>query len=512
MVQRPSHPVRPLAAAVASLALAALAAAAPAARAPRPEGAAELRTFELANGIPVLFVAAPDAQRVRGQLLFRAGSLYEPADRPGLVELLADVLRRGGSSGASGADLDAWLDEHEAELAIRHDLDALRFELACRADDLEGLLQRIGDLLALPTYTDATVAAGRARVEAAIAEREADPGYLAAACAARIAHGIDSPFAPWVEPDDLKAIDADDLRAFHAANLGANRALVGVTGSVARDELQRRLESALGELDTVSPAPPQEPPVVFCPFRTRIYLLDAPGASETALHVGSPGFTQDSRLAAPAELWSWMMSGSGERSRAARAFADVEGLRGDVEIGYTTGWNRMGSLRATCRAANDEVGTVLEELFGVLETARLEEPTREEVLLARSDWLTREQELAADPEHVLEHAVEAAFHGYPSDHRETLRAEVGAQTERTVHDTVQANLLVRRLMVVASSGMPSRGRRRLEVALWAWPCPWSRPRKTTAWTGGARRASGCSSIGVFTRKVGESGTESAITA
>ena len=98
---------------IGSLALGCSGAPEPAAPMPPPP------TRALVGGARLLVLELPDLDRLEGTVRFHAGSVHEPRDQVGLLEVLVDALYYGGPMQRSGAELQERLAERGAALTVQ---------------------------------------------------------------------------------------------------------------------------------------------------------------------------------------------------------------------------------------------------------------------------------------------------------------------------------------------------------------------------------------------------------
>src|ERR1700704_92343 len=66
--------------------------------------------FTLSNGMRVLLLEDHELPLIRGLALIRTGNLFDPADKHGLSQIMADVLRSGGTRSKTGDQIDEELE------------------------------------------------------------------------------------------------------------------------------------------------------------------------------------------------------------------------------------------------------------------------------------------------------------------------------------------------------------------------------------------------------------------
>jgi len=398
-------------------------------------------------GARLLVLEDHELPLVDGVLRFHAGSIHEDADHAGLVRLLADALREGGSEQNSGTTLDTWLDAHAAEIEISADLDSIELSFSCLAEDVEPLFRRLGQLLRSPAYPKDVVKRARQRLLTEIERRADDTGALAELATALVAYGEDSPYARAVTKTSAEACDRDDLLAFHRAHFGPDRLVVGVTGDVTAVEFTRILEETLAELPAVGPLPDVVASAFIQPSQTRVYVVDRPGVTQSELRITAPGTRRSDPDYAPLFLWSHAFGIGGMTNRM------VVKVRTELGLAYTVGgffgpeWNRAGRFQAFCGTRNEAVGEALTAMIEVIDSG-LEPISEEHLATVRARVENADVFRIDSTTKILTRAVDLAFNGYPSDFWEQQTTRLRKATSTDLSQAAGRRLNPERLVIV----------------------------------------------------------------
>jgi zinc protease len=428
---------------------------------PTHPGAIELPPLrEFTPPVPREFALEPDGRLlvlredelplVDGLLTLRAGSVHEPDDTVGLVTVLCEAIREGGSVSTPGPELDAWLDQHAATIHVSGGLERIDVRFSCLAEDAEDVLRLAMELLREPALGEHGVANARSRLASAVRRRFDDPGGLADDGALRVAYGPSSPWARVPTEATAAAIDAEGLRAFHAAHFGPDRLLVGVAGDARAEDVAEQLNALLEGWRPVGPAPVVGPPVFIHQAETTIHLIDRPGLAQTELRIAGPGTRRDDEAAPALRLWSYVVGAGGMTNRLMLRVRTEQGLAYSVGAWFQPDWNRAGLFRAMSGTRNDAVGRALGSIAETLrESLGRDSLSDEELGVARDRVLNAEVFRVDTPGEVLFRAMDLAFHGYPADHWEQAARTVAGLEAADVVAAAREHLDAERLAVVA---------------------------------------------------------------
>jgi len=404
--------------------------------------------IELAGGARALLVEEHEEPLIDGTLLFSVGSVHEPAEKAGLVALLAEALREGGSERESGDALDEWLDAHGATLEIEGGLEIVRVDFSCLSEDLAPLLERAGDLLRAPAYPPQAIENGRRRLLTEIERRDDDLPALADRVLLRVVYGERSPFAREPSPRTVGSLGRDDLLGFHRAHLGRDRLVAGLAGDAEPEALRAALEAALEGLGQVGPPPEVAQPSFIQPARTGVFVYDRPGVPTSELRIAAPGTRRLSPDYSALFLWSNAVGSGGMTNRM------MVRVRVELGLAYTVGayfrpeWERAGRMEAFCSTSNVAVGRAAAAMVEVLSGAVAALPAAE-LQAVRSRVLNAEVFQVDRPVKVMQRALALDFHGYPPDFWRAHSQRLRDLTPEDVATALKRHLDVNRLVVVA---------------------------------------------------------------
>ncbi|MFT5830003.1 MAG: zinc protease [Bacteroidia bacterium] len=399
---------------------------------PVPPIALEIKGTSGDGSATLLVIADHDLPLVEGRLIFEAGTLREPKHQPGLGELYAEALREGGCSDFTGIELNTWLDAHAVQLSFAMTEDHLRIEYSCLAEDLEGTLDRIGALLRAPSFSEQAVEVARMQLLTGIARANDDPAELGDMAMKRLLLGASTRFGQVATTSTVASIRIEDLRAFHEANIGIDRMLMGITGDVKTELAERYSTAAVAGLPVVGLAPPTEVPNFWLPDNTTIYVVDRPGVPQTELLFGAPGLLITDKDHAALTLWSYVVGSGGMSNRIAQRVRTDLGLAYGVGCGFSSGIARPGQFYAFCGTRNDAVAEAVSEMMDVITAPNFDLVPKAELEAARSRLLGGHVFRYDSAAEQLDRAMTLRLYGLAPDFWETNIARMGEVTPEEV--------------------------------------------------------------------------------
>lgn len=243
-------------------------------------------SFTLSNGLRVILLPDRDAPVLSVCSAFDAGARRDPAHRPGVARVVAELLRNGGRP-LEGQDVGALLARRggTAEVELTHD--ALTSCVTVPSSELEFALWfeagRFG--------RHALTAEGRDRVVAELSAEFERQDDLASERAPRRLRALAFQGRPSYARDvlassaQLAEVELSDLDRFHRAHFGAAQAVVTVVGDFDEASARRLVEQQLGSAPRGAAGTPLEfePPVQTT---ERFSMVEDPSARVPAVWYG----------------------------------------------------------------------------------------------------------------------------------------------------------------------------------------------------------------------------------
>jgi zinc protease len=341
---------------------------------PRPGPPPALRLPEvvrrqISNGVPVWIAPRSRVPMASVVLLLRAGADQDPPGKYGLAVLTADML----DEGAGGRDALQFAEAVEhlgAVLKTDTDYDATWVTLEVPSARLSPALDLMADMVLRPTFPAGELA--RLQREGLVAFRQwrDDPAALAAAALAATLYGPNHRYGVAVAGTAAQfvGLTRQDVQSFYAARYRPGAAAFVVCGDVAPEGVVEGLEARFGGWQPgavpllPAPAPPSAP-------GAGIFLVDVPGAQQSALQIGQVGVARTTEDYFPLQVANTVLGGS-FTSRLNQSLRE--------EHGYTYGAGSRFSMRLGCGpfavrtavqadATGAAVGEILRQLRAILQ-------------------------------------------------------------------------------------------------------------------------------------------------
>ncbi len=215
----------------------------------RSNFASRVARTELPTGAVLLVLEnhATPTISLRGSL--RAGSYFEPRDKPGLARLTADMLERG-TLRRTKLQLAGDLEAVGAQIEFAADPFAVQIAARALAKDLSLLLGTLAEQLREPAFPAEELEKLKQQAIAAVQEQQANTRLRAYEKFSQLVYEPANPFYVHTGEQLIKSLNSitvEDVRRFYEECYGGRSLILSVVGDVDAAEVQRLFAAEFGE-------------------------------------------------------------------------------------------------------------------------------------------------------------------------------------------------------------------------------------------------------------------------
>jgi zinc protease len=267
-------------------------------------GLAPLRLV-LSNGVRALLKHTTTTPSVTILVALDAGSVRDPADRPGLAHFVSRTIDRGTTTRSAeqiAEDLDGWGVSLQTAVG-RH---TLSLACTCLTEDFERVLALLADVVRRPSFPEAEIDTRRGHIHTLIRQEEDNPAAVATDALLVMLYGETHAYGRplFGRVDTVAAIDRGALAAFHADAVTPSGTCVAIAGDVDPARAWPAIDRAFGDWThpPATAAPTIAPPSPPAARATRVVPML--GKSQTDIAYGLPAL----KRADPAYYAWWLMN------------------------------------------------------------------------------------------------------------------------------------------------------------------------------------------------------------
>ncbi|QQO23551.1 insulinase family protein [Bradyrhizobium diazoefficiens] len=387
------------------------------------KAAAKIQRLVSPGGIEAWFVQDATVPLIALEYSFAGGSSQDPKDKPGVANLVGDLLDEGSGDFDSKAFQER-LDRRAIELRFRATHDRFQGSLRMLRDNKDEAFDLLRFALTSPHFDAADVERIRSQVISGLRRETTNPTSLASHKVLEVAFG-DHPYGRQTNGtlDSVPTITVADMKDYVGRILARDTLKVAIVGDVDPDTLGKLLDDTFGALPAkanVAPVPDIE---AAKPPQRAFVPLDVP---QTVITFGGPSFRRDDPHFMAAYVVSHILGG-GMSSRLYHEVREKRGLA--YSVFESLHWMEhsavfIGNTGTRADRAGDTIDAIEKEVRRIAE----EGPTQKELEDAKS-YLKGSQMLALDTSSKLAHALLQYQHDQlPIDYIEKRNAIVDAVT------------------------------------------------------------------------------------
>lgn len=407
--------------------------------------AAPVASWTTDQGARVYFIETHTLPIVDVQVLFLAGSAFDPADKPGVASLMASLMDQGAGA-RNEQQVAETLADIGATLSVGAGLDSATVSLRTLSDPERRNIAfaLMADVMARPTFERAIFKRDQARSVAALKEALTKPQVLAQR-AYMSALYPDHPYGRLVTPGSLESIAHGDIRTFWRTHVTPGRASIAIVGDLTRPEAEALANQLLADLPPDQAGVSKRLPV---PADTvaKVVRVDHP-ASQSHLLVGMPAVSRDDPEQIALQVGNYTLGGGGFVSLLTKSVREERGYAYSV-YSYFQPQLVPGPFTIGLETKRTQADDALKVVDQVVSDYLKRGPTAVQ-LKAAQDNIAGGFALRIDSNSKLAANLGVmAFYGLPTDWLDQYPARVRALTPEGVREAFRKHVSPDRLVTV----------------------------------------------------------------
>jgi len=251
------------------------------------------QTWELDNGLSVMFLEDDELPLVRGTLFIKGGSFWENEGKQGVVSALGSQMRQGGAGEMGPEELDLFLENMSANISSSFDAENGNVSFHSLSSDFEEIFSVFSDIVFNPLFHQSRLDLWKGQAHESIRRRGDNPSTVASIVFNELMYP-DSPYGRVLTSSDVQNISRGDLVQAHEDFVRPDGAILVISGPLTQQEVAYKVEKYFSswaprsfELDS--------PPSIEAETESGIYFLSMPFSQSTVYmgHQGVPRLTED---------------------------------------------------------------------------------------------------------------------------------------------------------------------------------------------------------------------------
>ncbi len=380
------------------------------------------------QGARVYLVESPAIPMVDVQIDLDAGSRRDPADQPGLANLMASSTSNGVRASHAGPALDEnQLSEAWADLGASFggSASADRMSFALRSLTYPDILDQAVALAARqigePAFPEAPWLRDRPKLIASLKEANTRPATLAARAFNRAVYGS-HPYGYEPTEASLLRTHVQHMRDLHARVLRACAVQVSIVGALNRaqaDALVTKLLARLPQAGCVKPSPVPEVQPLAAASDQRIAFASA----QAHVLVGQPGFKRNDPDFFALTVGNHILGGGGFTARLTEEVREKRGLTYSVYSFFAPGLH-AGAFTVGLQTRPDQAEQALALVREVLSRFVAQGPSDKELQAAKDNLMGGFALRIDSNKKLLDNVANIAWNRLPLDYLDTWTQQI----------------------------------------------------------------------------------------
>ena len=369
--------------------------------------------FTLSNGMRVFLLENHELPIIRGLALVRTGNLFDPADKRGLSQIMAEVMRSGGTGAKTGDQLDEDLENVAASVESSMGETSASVSFSGLKETADQVLSVFKDVLTDPEFRQDKIDLSLNQMRGAIARRNDEASEIPRRELLSILYGRDNSYGWTIEYEHLARIKREDLTAFYERYYFPKNIMLGIYGDFSAAEMRTQLESLFSSWTVEKPAVPAFPEVTARPS-PGVYFASKPDVTQTFFSIGHLGGTfRDPDY--PALEVATSILGEGFKSRLVSQIRTRLGYAYSIGATWAAQYTHPGTFRIGGSTKSETTVEALQAIRAEVEKLRTEQVTQMELDEAKQSVLNSFVFFFDSPAKTLNRVLQYTYFGYPKD-------------------------------------------------------------------------------------------------
>ncbi len=247
-----------------------------------------VHSTKLDNGLTVWLVSEPGFPKIAFTVAIRGGFAADPADRPGISDLLSKTVDQGTKS-RSAKQIAQELQAAGGDLSASPHKDFIDLSTAVLASKMDAGISVLSDILENAAFPDAEVALAKRNLSDSLQQSESEPSFLASRAMAKVLFGDHPYHVISASQESVAASTSADLRRIFAQRFRPDQAVLVAVGDFDNAKMLDALKLKFAAWKSPAdppislPAPPSSTP------EHAVFVVPRPGSVQTTLELGAFG-------------------------------------------------------------------------------------------------------------------------------------------------------------------------------------------------------------------------------
>ena len=253
-----------------------------------PLAAPAVKSTKLDNGLTVWLVSKPGFPKVAITLAVCGGFATDPADRPGISDLLTKTIDQGTAT-RTAKQIAQDLQGAGGDLTANPGKDSLIVSTSFLSSKSDKAITAFADVVRNAGFPDAEVTLAKRNAIDDLKQKESEPSFLASRAMGKVLFGNHPYHVTSPTEESITASAATDLRRIYAERFRPDQALLVAVGDFENERMLAVIKSRFDGWKAPATAPVPEPGVFAASPQHVVFIVPRPGSVQTTLQLGMFG-------------------------------------------------------------------------------------------------------------------------------------------------------------------------------------------------------------------------------
>ncbi len=400
----------------------------------------------LRNGMVVYIAEDRALPLVTIGITVRTGSWLEPEDKAGLAAFTGSQMRRGGTRSLSAEQLDERLDFLAAQVGTGIGATSGQASLNCLVDNLDESLRLFVEVLKEPRFQEDRLALAKEQTLQEMKKRNDESSEIEGREWGVLLYGKEHFTNHFTTEASVRSITREDMQEFHRRYFHPANMIAAVSGSFARAEMLRKLETAFAGWPSPHTTVAAIPSTIS-PAAPGLYRAQK-DVNQGRVSIGLPSVKREDPDVYALEVMNEILGGSGFTSRITRTVRSNEGLAYSAGSGFAPGIWFPGRFRASFQSKSRTVPWATELVMQEIRRIREQPVTEEELATIKASLVqTFPSNFASKAQSMAIFASDEYTHRDPT-YWQTYRERIEAVSAADVQRVAQKHLPPERMLML----------------------------------------------------------------
>ncbi|MDP7004670.1 MAG: pitrilysin family protein [Phycisphaerales bacterium] len=333
----------------------------------------------LDNGVRLFIVEDRELPLVRVTATFRGGKYLDPEDKAGLTNIMATLIRDGGTSTMTAEKLDETFAFLAANVDVRGGGTTITANLDCLESNFKECFELFFDMLQHPAFQESKVRVEKDNVIERMKQRNDYPSSILNREFSSKMFG-DSYLGKQPVVESVSSVNKNSLSEQFDKIVDPTNLVLSVSGDFDRNQMVEFMNETVGQWGGESDIP--NPPNITHNFKPGIYFVDK-DVPQGGVKVGIRSVQQGDPDVEPLSVMNYILGGGGFSSRITQSIRSNEGLAYGAGSMFSAGPWGDGVWVAGFESKSSTVALATKLLFDEIERIKTEPVTDDELALAK---------------------------------------------------------------------------------------------------------------------------------